>query len=87
MEGEILTLVIHIATMSMPPSILIVRDRLSAMLTEYLFLVVHLDTSLALTGFEPVSSGSKPDILDRYTIGLTSLKAFICFYIFFSALP
>lgn len=25
---------------------------------------------IALTGFEPVSSGSKPDILDRYTIGL-----------------
>ena len=25
---------------------------------------------LALTGFAPVSSGSKPDILDYYTIGL-----------------
>ena len=27
----------------------------------------------ALTGFEPVSSGSKPDILDRYTIGLRDI--------------
>ena len=32
---------------------------------------------LALTGFAPVSSGSKPDILDYYTIGLREIT--LCF--------
>ena len=71
----------------MPPFTIKIKDRLVAVLAEYLFLFFYFTTILAPTGFEPVSSGSKPDILNHYTIGLTSLKAFICFYIFLSALP